>query len=108
MSTNFDPERAMLEIEETHDEEALRMFRKAMEAKLKQKREEGRGGWWNEDDCELSELIRLLEEHADKCFGHMEPIDIDHHQLVDIANLAMMIWFRVSAKKTDKALGRRQ
>jgi hypothetical protein len=71
-------------------------FRTAMSNKLAKKRDEGRGGWNQEPytvqpdrgdvvrryGCTVAYLNKLLREHIDK--GDM----------VDIANLAMMIWNR--------------
>jgi hypothetical protein len=62
------------------DETGVDRFVVAMRRKLTKKRKEGRGGW--NLDCEVSFLRALLAEHVGK--GDM----------VDIANLAMMIWNR--------------
>ena len=54
----------------------------AMREKLEQKRSEGRGGWWNEDACDILVLRNLLLEHVHK--GDM----------VDVMNFAAMIYTR--------------
>lgn len=54
----------------------------AMREKLREKREEGRGGWHRPDDTPIQDLYTQLHEHFDK--GDM----------IDVANLAMMVWNR--------------
>ncbi|MCH4542965.1 hypothetical protein [Ochrobactrum sp. A-1] len=61
------------------DDLAVDRFAIAMKQKLAKKREEGRGGWENKDDCSAEYLSYLLIQHIWKG----DP--------VDIANLAMML-----------------
>ena len=91
----------MIDIEEQYDEEALYEFSKAMSEKLEQKRGEGRGGWWNDDQCGLGELLNLLHSHTAKLGTNYATMD--KHQLVDIANLAMMVWYRVEHENDRQA-----
>lgn len=65
------------------DETALMLFTRAMSEKLSQKRHEGRGGWYFES-CKIEDLRSMLKTHIDK--GDM----------VDVANLAMMIAIKES------------
>jgi len=64
------------------DHAGVRDFAEAMKAKLDLKREQGRGGWHDPEQCSLERLYILLADHVRK--GDM----------VDIGNLAMMIWNR--------------
>jgi hypothetical protein len=64
------------------DELGVKRFAKAMNAKLSDKRAQGKYGWNKPDDCTIAYLRRLLETHVEKG----DP--------VDIANFAMMIWNR--------------
>lgn len=57
----------------------------AMKAKLARAREKGRGGWENPDECTVSDLWRMMIEHA-----HKPNLD-----MVDVANFAGMIWWRL-------------
>jgi len=57
-------------------------FSQIMEEKLCFKRAQGRGGWWDENQCSIEYLRKLLREHIDK--GDM----------VDVANFAAMIYAR--------------
>ncbi|WP_418459874.1 hypothetical protein ACNT8L_05805 [Brucella intermedia] len=61
------------------DDLAVDRFAIAMKQKLAKKREEGRGGWENKDECSAEYLSYLLIQHIWKG----DP--------VDIANLAMML-----------------
>ena len=61
------------------DDLAVDRFAAAMKAKLAQKREEGRGGWDNPDECTVEFLSELLRDHVVKG----DP--------VDVGNFAMMI-----------------
>ena len=54
----------------------------AMVQKLRKKREEGRGGWWNPDECSVEFLRECLHAHLLK--GDM----------VDVMNFAAMIYAR--------------
>ena len=54
----------------------------AMELKLEHKREQGRGGWWDADQCTINDLRELLRDHVEK--GDM----------VDVMNIAAMIYAR--------------
>lgn len=67
------------------DQRGVFNFSCAMLEKLHDKRYEGRGGWHN--DCNISDLKRMLKEHIKK--GDM----------IDIANFAMMIWNREQMDK---------
>lgn len=53
-----------------------------MSFKLQKKRNEGRGGWWNEKECSIDFLKKLLAEHVKK--GDM----------IDVINFAAMIRLR--------------
>lgn len=61
------------------DDIAVDRFSTAMKDKLAQKRDQGRGGWEDKDDCSNAFLTRLLRDHVEKG----DP--------VDVGNLAMMI-----------------
>jgi (2Fe-2S) ferredoxin len=54
----------------------------AMEKKLEKSREKGRGGWWDNGQCSIEDLKRMLEDHLAK--GDM----------VDVMNFAAMIFVR--------------
>ncbi|MDW9588695.1 hypothetical protein GOA80_22005 [Sinorhizobium meliloti] len=71
--------RAADEGEPHPDDLAVDRFAAAMKAKLAKKRDEGRGGWEDKDQCSNAFLSRLLVEHVQKG----DP--------VDVGNLAMMI-----------------
>lgn len=58
---------------------AVDRFAAAMKSKLAKKRDEGRGGWEDKDDCSQIFLSQLLREHVEKG----DP--------VDVGNLAMML-----------------
>lgn len=61
------------------DDLAVDRFAAAMKAKLAKKRDEGRGGWEDKDDCSQLFMSQLLREHVEKG----DP--------VDVGNLAMML-----------------
>lgn len=61
------------------DDLAVDRFAAAMKAKLAKKRDEGRGGWEDKDQCSNAFLSELLLEHVAKG----DP--------VDVGNLAMMV-----------------
>lgn len=61
------------------DDGAVDRFAAAMKAKLAKKRDDGRGGWDNPDECSIAFLSELLRDHVAKG----DP--------VDVANFAMMI-----------------
>lgn len=60
------------------DENAVMSFSQAMRAKMAVSRGRGRGGW---QGCAVDDLWAMLREHVEKG----DP--------VDVANLAMMIWY---------------
>lgn len=57
-------------------------FNKAQQEKLAEKREEGRGRWWDSTVCSQKKLSEMLREHVEKG----DPIDV--------ANLCMMLFAR--------------
>ncbi len=61
------------------DDVAVDRFAAAMKAKLAQKRDEGRSGWDDKDDCSQLYLSQLLREHVEKG----DPLDV--------GNFAMML-----------------
>jgi hypothetical protein len=61
------------------DEDGVDNFAVAMKAKLAKKRDDGRGGWQDKEQCSAEFLSQLLREHVEKG----DP--------VDVANLAMML-----------------
>lgn len=65
--------------EQHPDDVAVDRFAAAMKAKLAQKRDEGRSGWDDKDDCSQLFLSQLLREHVEKG----DPLDV--------GNLAMML-----------------
>lgn len=76
------------------DEVAVERFAATMKDKLSLKRDEGRSGWENKDECSAEFLSRLLREHVEKG----DPIDV--------ANFAMMLHQRgeriIAPSKADK------
>jgi hypothetical protein len=72
-------------VSEHPDDMAVDRFAAAMKAKLAKKREEGRGGWENRDECSTAFLSGLLREHVEKG----DPLDV--------GNLAMMLHQRGDA-----------
>lgn len=64
------------------DDFAVDDFAYAMKGKLAQKRDEGRGGWENKEECSAEFLSHLLREHVEKG----DP--------VDVANFCMMLHHR--------------
>lgn len=89
-----------IRFDDVADAVGVSRFTEAMSAKLAKKRADGRGGWNQERHtsqpdrgdrvirygCTVAYLRKLLHEHVAK--GDM----------VDIANLAMMIWNRENPK----------
>jgi len=67
------------------DERLVDYAARAMRCKLDDAREQGRGGWWNEDECSIDYLRDLLVETLTK--GDM----------VDVMNFAAMIYARECA-----------
>lgn len=61
------------------DDLAVDRFAEAMKAKLAQKRDEGRGGWDDKEDCSAQFLSDLLRGHVEKG----DPLDV--------GNFAMML-----------------
>lgn len=57
----------------------------AMKVKLARAREKGRGGWEDASEISVSDLWRMMVEHA-----HKTNLD-----MVDVANFAGMIWWRL-------------
>lgn len=72
-------------VEAHPDDAAVDRFAAVMATKLAKKREDGRGGWEDKEQCSNALLSRLLREHVEKG----DP--------VDVANLAMMIHQRGEA-----------
>jgi len=73
-------------VTEAHpDDAAVDRFAAVMATKLAKKRDDGRGGWEDKEQCSNALLSRLLREHVEKG----DP--------VDVANLAMMIHQRGEA-----------
>jgi len=70
------------ECERIIDHRAVRHFAAAMIVKLDKKRAQGRAGWHDPERCTVEELLVDIARHFKK--GDM----------VDIANLAMMVWHR--------------
>lgn len=64
------------------DNQGVADFAEAMRRKLEKKREEGRGGWHDPDQCPLDALAVMLLDHLEKG----DP--------VDIGNFAMMLYNR--------------
>jgi hypothetical protein len=61
------------------DDLAIDQFAAAMKAKLAEKRDEGRSGWDDKDDCSQLFLSQLLREHVEK------------GDFLDVGNFAMML-----------------
>lgn len=59
-------------------------FAPAMQAKLAHAREKGRGGWERPEECSITHLYDCLLEHVRK----------PNLDMVDVGNLAAMIWHR--------------
>ena len=70
------------ENERLQDETGIWRISQAMKKKLSLKREQGRGGWWNGERCEISFLEQLFWEHVEK------------GDIIDIANFCMMLFNR--------------
>lgn len=73
--------------EDTENRCGVRDFATAMSDKLYSKTRAGRSGWWNPDECSIEDLLLMLAGQIKK--GDM----------VDIGNLAMMVWNRQRQKK---------
>ncbi|CDN52501.1 Hypothetical protein RG1141_CH01360 [Neorhizobium galegae bv. officinalis bv. officinalis str. HAMBI 1141] len=74
------PPKATSSLDDFHpDDIAVDRFAAAMKAKLARKRDEGRGGWEDKDECSQLFLSQLLREHVEKG----DPLDV--------GNLAMML-----------------
>ena len=73
-------------LEALHDDYAVFNFAKAMSEKMKRKREEGRCGWWDIINVRDETLREMLIAHVEK------------DDWVDVANFAMMLFFREKAK----------
>lgn len=69
-------------IEKIHDEQGVSDFTDAMLEKMSRKRDQGCGGWWDENQCTIEHLRGLFMAAVAK--GDM----------IDIANFAMMIYYR--------------
>jgi hypothetical protein len=54
------------------DDIAVERFAAAMKAKLKQKREEGRGGWQDKEAVSAHDLSNMLIAHVDRG----DPVDV--------------------------------
>jgi len=89
--------------DETADRIGLAFFTDEMRRRLQQKRREGRGGWFRQDDCEIQVLRDALMYKASLLFSQdrqdRQGCMIDYAalrevNLVDIANYAMMLWNR--------------
>ena len=68
--------------DELADDALVRHATTAMREKLALARSRGRGGWWNDKECSIDLLRRLLREHVEK--GDMR----------DVMNLAAMVYVR--------------
>lgn len=80
MSKDKNPAPETHTVGEQHpDDIAVDRFAAAMKAKLASKRDEGRGGWDDPDQCSIEWLSELLRSHVEKA----DP--------VDVGNFAMMI-----------------
>lgn len=78
-------------VERSENRAGVRDFSNAMLDKLEAKLNDGRYGWHDPAECSIEHLCVLLADHIRK--GDM----------VDIGNLAMMIWNRQrAAKEPDK------
>jgi len=63
-------------------------FAEAMRQKLWKKQREGRSGWQDTSDSKVPEILR------ERLYEHVEAYRRgDPKQLVDIANLAAMLWY---------------
>jgi len=71
------------------DKELCKHAAFAMDQKLEQKRDVGRGGWWNADECSMELLRECLHSHFLK--GDM----------VDVMNFAAMIYARECMDQAD-------
>lgn len=69
-----------------HLERTVSMFADVMAAKLKRKAREGFYGWADPEN--RAEVERRLRDHVDRLLDGG-----DRQQAVDVANLAMMLWY---------------
>lgn len=60
------------------DDLAVDRFAAAMKAKLAQKRDEGRGGWEDKDDCSQIFLTQLLRENVEKG----DPVNVGNFEMM--------------------------
>ena len=70
------------DVERHIDKTLTALARSAMDGKLYEKRKEGRGGWWDSEQCTINDLRRMLREH------------IEEGDMVDVMNFAAMIYVR--------------
>ncbi|KKN61924.1 hypothetical protein LCGC14_0516930 [marine sediment metagenome] len=93
------------------DEAGVEAFCQAMREKLSQKRWVGRGGWHDSATCSLDSLEMLMIQHMEKVKkmsrlnamgdeGIFRGYDMD--DLVDVANLTMMVWRRLNELEPEK------
>lgn len=73
-------------LELAHDRRALAIFGGAMRDRMEEKRAQGRGGWWDKNQCSVEYLRELFMQAVAK--GNM----------VDVANFAMMIFVRENSE----------
>ena len=66
------------------DETGGNVFAIAMKNKMRIKREQGVGGWYDSNDCTTDDLVTLFNQQLQR----------DKLDWVDIGNFAMMIWNR--------------
>ncbi len=86
MTDNCTPE---YDRERLKDEESVRFFSQKMALKLSMARASGRHGWRDANIVSDEQLIAYLRDN------------LDRQQYIDVANYAMMLYFR----DTDKATG---
>lgn len=78
------------------DDAAVDRFSNAMKSKLARKRADGYGGWDDPDICTVQFLRDRLVEHTEKA------------DMIDVANFAMMIWFRTRAERLGERLNQNE
>lgn len=66
----------------------VRSTTRDMGEKLARKRQQGRGGWWDEDQCTTDELRRMLLEHTTRALAG------DDDQWLDVTILGAMLHAR--------------
>lgn len=74
------------------DSAMVEAFAEAMKTKLARATEKGRGGWNDPDTCSAPFLHDLLREHVVK----------DNLDMVDVGNLAGMLWMRMQTVPGDR------